>query len=262
MDIAYKALAVNLSDLAAMGATPAWFTLALTLPDLDEQWLQAFSQGLAILTEQYKMPLVGGDTTKGPLSITVQIAGHVPVGQALKRSGARPGDDIYVSGTLGWAALGLADLLGKSNDLISGLSPKDRQLAVDRILRPTPRIQLGEALRELASACIDLSDGLLADLGHLLSQSQVGARLDLESLPVATGLDTLPVEHRLEYVSFGDDYELLFTAPERHLQHIQSLAHLVGVQLTRIGKVNDLPGKLTDQHGQILEQQGYNHFRL
>ncbi|VEI43085.1 thiamine monophosphate kinase [Citrobacter youngae] len=178
-DLAWKALAVNLSDLAAMGADPAWLTLALTLPDVDEAWLEAFSDGLFELLNYYDMQLIGGDTTRGPLSMTLGIHGYVPVGRALKRSGAKPGDWIYVTGTPGDSAAGLAIL---QNRLQVG-DAKDADYLLKRHLRPTPRILQGQALRDLASAAIDISDGLISDLGHIVNASGCGARVNVDALP-------------------------------------------------------------------------------
>jgi thiamine-monophosphate kinase len=183
-DLGYKALAVNLSDLAAMGADPAWLTLAITLPEVDESWLEAFSDSLFEQLEYYDMQLIGGDTTRGPLAMTLGIHGLVPAGRALKRSGARPGDWIYVTGTPGDSAAGLAILQDR-------LVVKDSVQAAylkKRHLRPTPRILHGQALRDLASSAIDLSDGLISDLGHILKASKCGARVDLDALPYSEAI--------------------------------------------------------------------------
>lgn len=183
-DLAYKALAVNVSDLAAMGADPAWLTLALTLPSVDEAWLQAFSDSLFEQLDYYDMQLIGGDTTKGPLSMTLGIHGYVPVGRALKRSGAKPGDWIYVTGTPGDSAAGLAILQNR----LTVSDETDSAYLVQRHLRPTPRILQGQALRDLASSAIDLSDGLVSDLGHILKASECGARIDLDVLPYSEAM--------------------------------------------------------------------------
>ncbi len=173
-DLAYKALAVNVSDLAAMGADPAWLTPALTLPEVDEAWLEAFSDALFEQLNYYDMQLIGGDTTAGPLSMTLAIHGYVPLGRALKRSGAKPGDWIYVTGTPGDSAAGLAILQNR----LTVEDADDAAYLVKRHLRPTPRILHGQALRERASSAIDLSDGLISDLGHILKASGVGARIE------------------------------------------------------------------------------------
>lgn len=183
-DLAYKALAVNLSDLAAMGADPAWLTLALTLPEVDEAWLESFSDSLFDQLNYYDMQLIGGDTTRGPLSMTLGIHGYVPMGRALTRSGAKPGDWIYVTGTPGDSAAGLAILQNR-------LTPSDAQDAnylLQRHLRPTPRILHGQALRDLASAAIDLSDGLISDLGHIVNASGCGACIDVQALPLSEAM--------------------------------------------------------------------------
>ncbi|HHH3793153.1 TPA: thiamine-phosphate kinase, partial [Enterobacter hormaechei subsp. steigerwaltii] len=183
-DLAYKALAVNVSDLAAMGADPAWLTLALTLPEVDEAWLEAFSDALFEQLNYYDMQLIGGDTTAGPLSMTLAIHGYVPAGRALKRSGAKPGDWIYVTGTPGDSAAGLAILQNR----LTVEEADDAAYLVKRHLRPTPRILHGQALRERASSAIDLSDGLISDLGHILKASGVGARVDLDLFPLSEQL--------------------------------------------------------------------------
>ncbi|WP_080069271.1 thiamine-phosphate kinase, partial [Salmonella enterica] len=178
-DLAYKALAVNLSDLAAMGADPAWLTLALTLPEVDEPWLEAFSDSLFALLNYYDMQLIGGDTTRGPLSMTLGIHGYIPAGRALKRSGAKPGDWIYITGTPGDSAAGLAVLQNR----LQVSEETDAHYLIQRHLRPTPRILHGQALRDIASAAIDLSDGLISDLGHIVKASGCGARVDVDALP-------------------------------------------------------------------------------
>jgi thiamine-monophosphate kinase len=250
-DIGWKALAVSLSDLAAMGAEPAWFTLALTLPRNDPDWLRRFSTGLFELAQQHSIDLVGGDTTQGPLSISIQAHGLVPAGQALRRTGAVPGDLVCVTGTLGDAALALAQ------------GPASAQTLQARLHRPTPRVAEGIALRGLAHAAIDLSDGLAADLGHVLRASGVGAMLDLDALPVSEAFSrTAPPELRLRLVlSGGDDYELCTCLPEAAFVAAQQA---VGGCLTAIGQVvvgNGL--ELRDADGNRVEGNypGYDHFR-
>lgn len=248
-DIGYKALAVNLSDLAAMGATPAWFTLCVTLQDQSEQWVEAFCDGMASLTRIHPILLIGGDTTRGPLSVSVQVMGLIPVGEALTRAGAQDGDDIYVSGCIGEAALGLARVLKASENQSS--SQYDPML--DRLNRPTPRVALGLALRSVAHACIDVSDGLLADLNHILHSSGVGARLDLDAIPVADGASTM------QSITAGDDYELCFTAPAHRRDTVNELARALSLPITRIGVVTAQPG-MVDQNNHPLTPTGYTHF--
>ena len=228
-DIGWKALAVNLSDLAAMGAAPAWCTLALSLPQADAGFVDGFLDGFLSLARAHDVALVGGDTTRGPLSISVTVHGFVPPGQALRRDGARCGDDVWVSGPLGDAAAALAQWQA-GVEIVAAL----RQ----RLDRPTPRVALGQALRGLASACIDISDGLLADLGHVCAASGVGARIDLPALPASPALrdafsgDALV---RLQ-ASGGDDYELCFTAPADARAAVVALA-VEGCVPARVGRI-------------------------
>lgn len=216
-DIGWRAAAVNLSDLAAMGATPRWATLALTFPEADEAWLRSFVRGLMTCFERAGVALVGGDTTRGPLTITVQAMGSVPLEQSLTRRGAQPGDLVFVSGTLGDAAGGLAQWHA---------SETHRSLELrERFTRPQPRVALGQALRGLASACIDVSDGLLADLGHIAEGSRVGMRITAVRLPLSTALREsfdAPVALRCAATG-GDDYELAFTAPAGEAERILGL---------------------------------------
>ena len=207
--IGHKALAVNLSDLAAMGASPAWITLALSLPKADAAWLEGFCRGLFALATRFQVQLIGGDTSRGPLTISIQAHGFVPQGKALRRSGARPGDRVYVTGTLGDAALALASTRGQVT--IPGAYQAYLQA---RLERPTPRILQGLGLRGLASAAIDISDGLAQDLGHILERSGVGARLNVDRVPRSGALnDCLDAAAALPLaLTGGDDYELCFTA--------------------------------------------------
>ena len=251
-DIGWKALAVNLSDLAAMGAEPRWFTLALSLPASDESWLAGFAAGLRELAQASGIALVGGDTTRGPLSITITAMGEVAPGQALRRDGARPGDRICVTGTLGDAALALR-LLDRP-----GLPPQLRQ----RLDRPTPRIAAGLALRGLASAALDISDGLAGDLGHILVASGVGAEIDLEALPGSAHFNGLaPSEERAELMlRGGDDYELCVCLPPEAVEEAQQR---LDVPLTEIGRITAEPGlRSVDASGdsQAQETCGYRHF--
>ena len=260
-DIGYKALAVNLSDIAAMGGEPQWFTLAVSLPNADEAWLKLFCQGLAELVEQYQLCLVGGDTTRGPLSMTIQIAGKIPVGQALTRSGAQVGDDIYVTGFLGDAAAGLLVCQNKlkTDDV-------DSHYFLEKLNKPLPRVMLGKGLRGLANACIDVSDGLAADLGHILEASQVGAELIMPDLPVSANLGRMGLssDQLQRLILFGgDDYELCFTAPVDSRESIQHLAKSNILPVTRIGKIIAEHGLflIENQHRQSLPAKGFDHFQ-
>lgn len=258
--LGHKALAVNLSDLAAMGATPRWATLALALPEADERWLAAFAAGLFALAERYAVDLVGGDTTRGALAIAITVFGEVPPGLALLRGGARPGDDIWVSGELGGAALALAQAQGKV-----GLAAADAAAARKRLDEPQPRVELGERLRGLANAAIDVSDGLAADLGHLLRRSGVGATLHYAHLPMPPALvrlDDAALQRRC-VLSGGDDYELVFTAPQARRGELAALSGELGVALTRIGAVQPDGGRLwvLDRDGKPLAYEGgFDHF--
>jgi thiamine-monophosphate kinase len=258
--LGHKALAVNLSDLAACGARPLAFTLALAMPRVDETWLEGFSRGLFALADAHGCELVGGDTTRGPLNICITVFGEVPQGQALLRSGARAGDDIYVSGTLGDARLALEVLRGTLS-----LPAQAFESARARMEQPTPRIALGQALREIASAAIDVSDGLLGDLGHVLRQSGVGASIDTgvasRLIESAAALDH---ERKLEYVlAGGDDYELAFTAAASQHDAVRAAAQQARTPVTRIGGIEARPGlRLLDAQGHPLARQygSFDHF--
>ena len=222
--LGHKALAVNLSDLAAMGAAPRWATLALALPAADERWLAAFARGFFALAERYGVDLVGGDTTRSPLlTINVTALGEVPAGVAMYRAAARPGDDIWVSGELGGAALALAH-------------PEIAAVA-GRLHRPEPRVELGERLRGLARGAIDVSDGLAGDLVHILERSQVGAVLEYASIPRPAAFEKFRSLERDCVLSGGDDYELLFTAGAQQRREIEALARELRIPLTRIGAI-------------------------
>jgi thiamine-monophosphate kinase len=260
-DLARKALAVNLSDLAAMGADPAWLTLALTLPSVDEAWLEAFSDSLFEQLNYYDMQLIGGDTTKGPLSMTLGIHGFVPDGRALKRSGAKPGDWIYVTGTPGDSAAGLAIL----QDRLKVDNAEDAAYLVKRHLNPTPRILTGQALRNLAHSAIDLSDGLISDLGHILKASECGARIDLDQLPMSDAMKKhVEPDQALRWaLSGGEDYELCFTVPELNRGVLDVALGNFGMGYTCIGQISaDIEGLHFQRDGKpvTLDWKGYDHF--
>lgn len=233
--LGYKAIAVNLSDLASMGAEPAWMTLAITLPEIDETWLDEFSASLSDTAEYYGVALVGGDTTRGPKSITITINGQVPKGKALTRCGAKNGDWIYVTGTLGDSALGL-DVLRSKQTVVDDAAT----YFIQRHYYPTPRVLAGQALRGLASSAIDLSDGLVSDLGHILKRSEVGAIVDVTALPLSDAMRaSVDTDTALGYaLTGGEDYELLFTVPESQRGALEiALAH-AGVSFARIGQIS------------------------
>jgi thiamine-monophosphate kinase len=254
--VGHKALAVNLSDLAAMGAEPAWFFLALTLPAADTEWLESFAAGMAQLAIDSGIYLAGGDLTSGPLNICVTAVGLVEAGQALQRTGARPGDLVVVSGRPGAAAhaLGIMD---------SGAEPDQHDRAALHF--PLPRLELGHALQGLATSCIDLSDGLLADLGHVLDASRVGADLALDSLPCPDSMAALPQRERWPLqLSGGDDYELCFTVPAASRKRLDALAQRANCELTVIGAITAERGlKLREPGGGDYRpaRPGYEHFR-
>jgi len=259
--LGHKALAVNLSDMAAMGATPRWATLALALPQPDEPWLAAFTAGLYALAERYEVDLVGGDTTRGTLTIAITILGEVPAGHALLRSGARAEDDIWVSGELGGAALALAHRQGRVK-----LGQNDAAQAARRLDEPEPRVVLGERLRGIASSAIDISDGFAGDLRHVLERSSVGAQVQYASLPRPTALAAL-AEPQLEaecVLSGGDDYELLFTAAPDKRAALAVLGAELGIALTRVGTIRagEALLELLDAAGRVMPQTaGFDHFR-
>lgn len=259
-DVGYKSVAVSLSDMAAMGGEPAWLLLAITLPSIDETWLTAFSQGLFACLNTFNVDLVGGNTTKGPLAITTQILGF-GVNSVLTRSNAQPGDHIFVTSTLGDAALALAVLSGKQSH--HAFNPEELQRAMQRFSRPFPRIKEGCLLNSIANAAIDLSDGLQADLTHLLTASQVGATLYYEKLPVSNLLKTLDLNSQYNYVlAGGEDYELCFTVSIENLPLlVKKQAELPGI--THIGYIEQRPGlRIVDPQGNpiILAHKGFQHF--
>ncbi len=254
--LGHKALAVNLSDLAAMGAEPAWITLSLSLPSVDEAWLDAFAGGLFQLAEAHGVQLVGGDTVRGPLTITLQAHGLIPANQALRRDGARVGDLIYVTGTLGDAGAGLRIALGELS-----ADGADGQFLRGRLDRPTPRVAWGLALRGLASAAIDVSDGLAADLGHILKASGVGATLNFADLPISDALCRRVGEARARQFALtaGDDYELCFTAAPAQAEAIAALPF----PCARVGVIEAGEGLRVygpDGHHVPVEQAGFDHF--
>ena len=255
--LGHKALAVNLSDLAAMGAEPLGFTLALALPRVDEEWLEGFSRGLRALADAADCELIGGDTTRGPLTLSITAIGRVPVGQALRRDAARAGDDLWVSGTLGAAAFAVGEGLA-GRPLAAG------HAARLRMERPTPRLALGMALRGLAHAAIDVSDGLLADLGHICERSHLAADLDWASVPVDPAIAHLSSGQRQALaLSGGDDYELVFSAPAASRAAIAALSPRCGVVLSRIGRLHDGQGIVVrDENGLsiAMDRGGFDHF--
>lgn len=259
--LGHKTLAVNISDMAAMGAVPRWATLAIALPDADEEWLEKFSAGFFSVAQQYGVELVGGDTTRGTLNLCVTIFGEVPPQQALRRDGAQVGDQIWVSGYPGNAALALAHLQGRVV-----LPENVRTVCMAALHQPQPRVALGLMLRGLASSAIDISDGLLADLGHILEASQVGAQLDFSVFPVSQALHGYAQESlgRQCILSGGDDYELCFTVPATRAAVVESFAAQLDLPLTCIGEIVDARGCVVRDaqgHPIDIEAVGYDHFR-
>ena len=233
-DLAYKSVAVNLSDLAAMGATPAWVSLALTLPEIKDEWLAEFSQSLFAILDRYGVSLIGGDTTKGPLSITLTAQGFLPENQGLFRHQAKVGDWIFVSGFLGDSAAGL-DLLLQNRKIEN---ESDRYF-IQRHLHPTPRVELGLALRSFSCCALDISDGLLADLEHILERSQVGAEIYIENLPLSRHLCTQYEQTQAEKFALtgGEDYELCFTVSEEKREEMENVLRSQGIKVTCIGQI-------------------------
>jgi thiamine-monophosphate kinase len=258
--IGHKSLAVNLSDLAAMGATPRWATLAIALPTADDAWLTAYARGFFRLADLHGIELVGGDTTRGALTISITVMGEVPPGQALRRDGAQAGDDVWVSGVIGSAATALAYRQGRLF-----MEQIDAAKVLPALYLPTPRVELGIALRGVATGAIDISDGLLGDLGHILQRSGVGATLEFAALP------TLPVVRQYLHapvtrdcvLAGGDDYELCFTAPAGKRDAVHAAAESAGVAVTRIGRITAEPRLLvigSDGQPMPCEHTGYDHF--
>ena len=263
--LGHKTLAVNLSDCAAAGAEPRYALLAVALPEANPDWLERFSRGLFALADRFGVELIGGDTTKGPLTLCVTIVGEVPAGRALLRSGARPGDTIWVSGELGTAAAGLAILLGKFD-----LPEPERRQAIDALQRPMPRVELGIALRGIASAALDVSDGCIGDLGHILERSAVGAEVDLSRLPCRDWLRARLAAKESRHFALGcvlaggDDYELCFTAPPERAARVLEAGRQAGVAVTAVGQIVAGAALLVrDEHGHPLDLSGlraFDHF--
>lgn len=258
--LGHKCLAVNLSDLAAMGAEPLAFTLALSLPEVNQEWLQGFSQGLFALADAHGCELIGGDTTRGPLTICITVFGQLPAGQALRRDAAQVGDDVWVSGTLGEARLALA---GRQAEVV--LDTATLEAAAVRMDQPNPQLALGKLLRNIAHAALDVSDGLAGDLGHILKASQVGATLDADSLPLSPTLQRLPLALQRQYaLAGGDDYELCFTAPANNRDEVLRAGEAAGVKVTRIGRIEQQAGlRLVDGAGNPISValQSFDHFK-
>jgi thiamine-monophosphate kinase len=245
-----KALAVNLSDLAAMGAKPIGFTLAIALPTADTAWLEAFSKGIFALANEYSCPLIGGDTTAGPLTISITAFGSIPSGKAIRRSGGKAGDDIWVSGTLGDARLTLAALRHEIN-----LSDDELKQIEQRMHNPTPRVDLGIKLHGIASAALDVSDGLLGDLQHILEQSEVTAEIFLDSLPKSALLKNQSALIQNQFAACGgDDYEICFTAPIGKREAIAEISKVLNLPITRIGSIT--AKEKTNQNMRLLNQNG------
>ncbi len=261
--IGYKSLAVNLSDLAAMGAEPVWAMLALTMPQGDEVWVKQFCDGFFQLAEQHNVQLIGGDTTQGPLTITVQVMGLVPTGKAILRSGAKPGDIIYVTGDLGDAAAAL-DVLKNFRDEDKNNSSAAIKELINKLEQPKPRVSLGMQLRDIATSAIDVSDGLVADLSHVLEASGVGGALYREKIPVSSYAKAVDVSGRSLHWALhgGDDYELCFTAAENNRKNIEQLSMQLKISVTEIGVVEQQKKiRLHDKNVCTdLSPLGYEHF--
>jgi thiamine-monophosphate kinase len=260
-DVGYKSMAVNLSDMAAMGARPRWATLSLTLPAADARWLEQFARGFLDLARDYDVDLIGGDTTRGPLAICVQIMGEVAPGKALRRSGAQAGDKLWVSGSLGDAALALACLRGDFD-----LQAQERTNALKRLNQPQPRVALGMGLVGLATSTIDISDGLVADVGHIAEASGVQVIIDWESVPLSTPAARHRQDPQVQRCALagGDDYELAFTAPCNVTAALALLGTRLNVGLTRVGSIELGAGvTVLDHAGKpfTLAEAGFDHFR-
>lgn len=257
--LGHKALAVNLSDLAAMGAEPRAFTLAVALPEANAAWLKPFSEGLLALADAFHCELIGGDTTRGPLTLSLTVFGDVPAAAALRRDAARAGDDLWVSGTVGDARLALGALRAEW-----ALAPEALAQVQPRMDMPTPRVALGLALRGIARAALDVSDGLLGDLGHILTQSHVGATIEVDRVPRSVTLAAQPAARQLHCtLAGGDDYELCFTAPAEARDAVLAAGQRAGVAVTRIGRIDAESGlRLVDAHGApvTFTHGSFDHF--
>lgn len=256
--LAWRLLGACVSDLAAMGATPAWLTLALTLPQVSEHWISAFSAALAEATQQYDITLVGGDTTRGPLTLTAQVHGFVKTNTALLRSGAKAGDLICVTGTLGDSRAGLESLLHNHS------SDQDIEFLRQRFYRPIPRLVTGQLILPFASSCIDISDGLLGDLNHILQQSEVGAQINAHALPLSDALLRFASEKTAQEwaLSGGEDFELCFTVPAQNWINLQAQLQYHNVPVATIGAICDKQGIQLFSEGKwhTVEASGYTHF--
>ncbi|WP_372770525.1 thiamine-phosphate kinase [Pseudoalteromonas sp.] len=258
--LGYRALAVNLSDLAAMGAEPAWISVALTLPKAETQWLEQFTQGMHEIAEYYNVQIVGGDTTQGPLTISICAKGFVPNGCALTRSGAKNGDWIFVTGTLGDAGLAIDSKYDKVS-----LTEQQFNAANKAFDYPVPQVAAGQMLRGKATSCIDISDGLIADIAHICQMSGVGAKLFAENIPLAaTVAEVLPQHAALNYaLAYGDEYQLLFTVPEEHRTTVEMTLKQYGVAISCVGQITNHVGSVElTLNGKpfTLEQAGFEHF--
>jgi len=263
-DIGYKSLAVNLSDLAAMGAEPAWVSLAISLPQANDVWLQRFMRGFNELAGQYQLSLIGGDTTQGPLSISINITGFIDSEKALKRSRAKVGDSIFVTGNIGAAALGLKtafDELDASNQF----TEKNKMDCIARLNRPTPRVKAGLLLSDFSVAAIDISDGLLADLNHICEASGAGAILDVQAIPLSSAVRNYYNDHPdwQSILDGGDDYELCFTCPEHQAEKMLAQMKLYSIDVSCIGKIIKETAIKCLYNNQLvtLTPSGYNHFK-
>ncbi|CED70768.1 thiamine-monophosphate kinase [Aliivibrio wodanis] len=269
ISVGYKALASNLSDIAAMGAKPTWVSLALTLPKPDEEWLNGFCKGFFGLAKQHHVQLIGGDTTKGPLSITITVQGIIPKGEALTRKGAQAGDDIYVTGLLGDSAAGLEVLLNTSKQIKTDLEIELEH----RHYYSTPKVELAQRLRPLCHSALDISDGLISDLGHILKQSDMNACIDVSKLPISDELMKYYSGNREQCqktaLTSGEEYELCFTAPKENREAIKQITILLNQNVSIIGKVVDKPFTNLQSSVQLMVNNimldwqlcGYDHFR-